>query len=215
MPSIVQSWSKHLGIKSWWTTFTMLLGQLLLLKLPLVKDLEKLLHGVETPSAIVFVVARLGAVIFNNTGVFQIAHESFTDFLKDPKRPQQFAIDIPRQSQILALSCLRIINVELKFNICGLETSYILNSEVEGLDKQIEDNIPLYLGYACQFWASHMSLIGISPELLEAVSNLLFKHFLYWLEVLSLKSCLSISKTALDSIKHWVQVCFLFGVMNL
>src|SRR5260370_31350567 len=90
---------------------------------------------------------------------------------------------------------------ELKFNICGLKSSYRTNNRVEDKDALIEKCIPSYLAYACQYWADHLRGITAiekrATEIVNLLRHFLNSHLLYWLEVLSL---LSISHVAPKSL---------------
>ncbi|KIN97753.1 hypothetical protein M404DRAFT_31963, partial [Pisolithus tinctorius Marx 270] len=58
-------------------------------------------------------------------------HASFYDFLIDPARSQTYFVGEPNMYN-LAFASLRILSNDLRFNICGLESSYLSNSEVAG-----------------------------------------------------------------------------------
>ena len=44
-----------------------------------------------------------------------------------------------------------VLQAGLRFSICGLETSYLKNSQVVGLAKKVKENIPSHLLYSCRF----------------------------------------------------------------
>ena len=73
----------------------------------------------------------------------------------------------------------------LRFNVCGLETSYLLNSEMVGLEKKVEENIPPYLLYLCRFWATHLQDAEFDSDMLHLVKKLVTGvQMLFWLEAL-------------------------------
>ncbi|KAL0957713.1 hypothetical protein HGRIS_001493 [Hohenbuehelia grisea] len=128
-------------------------------------------------------------------------HTSFRDFLVDSPESGVFSVDIgPRHEELLALACLDITNAQLRFNMCDFDTSYKLNSEIEGLQERAEKIAP-ELKYACRYAAYHLdkSLGGpdeqVKPagpqkprtaahiRLDAALSYFLKNRFLYWLEV--------------------------------
>jgi len=184
------------------------LGAIVLVKMPLIKhDLQKLLG--ET-SDIHFVLRNASSVIMrdSNHGI-RIIHQSFGDFLCDPKRSGEFYIDPQTLNQRLALSCLQIMNSGLHFNICKLETSHLPNDKVADLDKRVERNIPSYLVYSCQFWAEHLSNASKEcpePKLIRFVQELFHVHVLHWLEVLSVIRAVPIAPHALKSAYEWMKV---------
>ncbi|KAJ7736171.1 hypothetical protein B0H14DRAFT_2639030 [Mycena olivaceomarginata] len=84
-------------------------------------------------------------------------HTSLRDFLLDMTKSGTFSVDLgPCSQQDLSRACLRIMNTGLQFNICGLLTSFALNSEVEDLPQKIEKCISPSLRYACQATAHHL-----------------------------------------------------------
>ncbi|KAG6325847.1 hypothetical protein ID866_13243, partial [Astraeus odoratus] len=56
----------------------------------------------------------------------------------------------------LAHASLHILQRDLCFNICKLESSYLCNSEVTDMEERIKNNILLHLSYSCQFWMKHL-----------------------------------------------------------
>jgi hypothetical protein len=75
----------------------------------------------------------------------------------------------------------------LKFNIYGLETSDLLNDEVQDLPARIQESIPTRLAYACRFGLQHLQdTPREGVDLLNDVDYFLHVKFLYWLEVMSL-----------------------------
>ncbi|KAJ7653616.1 hypothetical protein DFH06DRAFT_1330336 [Mycena polygramma] len=76
------------------------------------------------------VLKYLGCVVQWRPGcVARILHASFADYLTDNFRNKgaAWAIDMMIAHQILSLGCLRTLNTQLRFNICGLEDSHLLN----------------------------------------------------------------------------------------
>ena len=90
----------------------------------------------------------------------QPLHASFTDFLLDPKRcdDPQWHIDITSHHNDLASFCFRVMRQDLKFNICGIETSHQRHAEIEGIQERIDQAITSALTYASQYWADHLEL---------------------------------------------------------
>ncbi|KAF8290646.1 hypothetical protein DL93DRAFT_2028563, partial [Clavulina sp. PMI_390] len=96
----------------------------------------------------------------------------------------------PSSHEVLATSCLNIMQNKqngLHFNMCKLETSYKLNSQVDDLPALIDEHIGGALSYACHFWAFHAAQADtISAALLDSIGTLLStSQFLHWLEVMS------------------------------
>jgi NACHT domain len=71
------------------------------------------------------ILHNLSSVISKeDNGLLHLRHLSFVEFLTDAKRCHQFFIDEVKHRRNLMLACLRLMNRDLKFNICGLETSH-------------------------------------------------------------------------------------------
>ena len=50
-------------------------------------------------------------------------HTSFLDFLMDASHSESYFVTLSQHNQSLALSSLRVMKSDLRFNICGMETS--------------------------------------------------------------------------------------------
>jgi hypothetical protein len=114
---------------------------------------------------------------------------------------QRWFVDSAIGHRSLALGCLQVLKTQLRFNICDLESSYVLNSEVEDLEARIQKLISPELSYAGQFWTTHLHGVQMAESdgpLLLAVNNCFPSCFLYWLEVLSLLGHVNTARSNLD-----------------
>ena len=140
----------------------------------------------------------------------KIRHNAYRDYLIDSKRctlfDDAFHGNAHRKMTIL---CLKIMQHELKFNICGLKSSYRMNSQVEDKDSLIGKCIPSYLAYACQYWADHLCGISVveqrDSEIIYLLRNFLNTQLLYWLEVLSALSKCHIAPKSLLVAAEWLE----------
>jgi hypothetical protein len=100
----------------------------------------------------------------------------------------------------------------LKFNICDLETSHLLNESVHDIPQRIATKISGPLLYSCQFWADHLVdttiSLGDHDTFLEQVRDFFHVHLLFWLEVMSLTKKVPLANIALLSAARWLQVRF-------
>ncbi len=141
----------------------------------------------------------------------KLRHNAYRDYLLDSERcKSSFHIDRARAHRKTTISCLRIMQQGLKFNICGLKSSYRGNHEIEDRDSLIERYIPSHLSYACQFWADHLRGV-VSTEkrdtgVVALLRNFLHVNLLYWLEALSLLSKSSIAARSLLTTADWLEV---------
>ena len=158
-----------------------------------------------------FMAPLLAGAINESTPVRPL-HASFYDFLLDKQRSGEFYIEQGDVHRDLAVASLSIMQVGLRFNICGLETSYLCNSEVIGLEKKAKENIPLHLLYSCRFWATHLQDAESDLELLQLVRRLVTGvHILFWLEALGVSKFIGEAYFALTATERWLQVRLFLG----
>ena len=157
-----------------------------------------------------FIASLLASVTDESTPI-QPLHASFYDFLLDKRRSKEFFIEQHDVHCDLAVASLSIMHTSLRFNICGLETSYLCNSEVVGLEKKVEENIPPHLLYSCRFWAAHLQDAGFNVDLLQQVRRFVTGvQILFWLEALGVSKYIGEAYWALISTERWLQVRLLF-----
>jgi len=138
-------------------------------------------------------------------------HASFYDFLLDKTRSGEFFIDESDVHHQLALASLCVMQDGLRFNICGLETSYVRNAAVADLEMRIEKNIPLHLLYSCRFWAIHLHDSPFDTNLANHVMAIVIgERILFWMEVLGVCKCIGEADRALTSAEGWLQVSILY-----
>ena len=134
-------------------------------------------------------------------------HASFYDFLTEQSRSGDYFVGEFDMQANLAMASLRDLHGGLCFNICGLESSYLLNSEVPDLAERVKAKIPTHLSYSCQFWARHLQATKFNPALADYVKAILEdEKMLFWFEALSLLGVLGNAVAALSSAARWLQV---------
>ncbi|KZP08547.1 WD40 repeat-like protein [Athelia psychrophila] len=167
-----------------------ILGAVVVGRIALTDDMIIDILGLENAKSCRLVLRRLSCLLQWSEGVpIRTLHASFADYLTDAGScgDQPWFIDKAGDHVDFTTGCLRVMKRFLRFNICGLETSHLMNHDVPDLVQRIEDCIPRSLAYACRFWAEHLSRARpddphLAPLILEFFQNI----FLYWLEVLSL-----------------------------
>jgi hypothetical protein len=116
----------------------------------------------------------------------RLLHPSFRDFLLDKKRcrDQHFWVDEKKAHEALAENCLRLMFNCLRRDICGLHAPGTFANAVES--SKIEQYLPPDLRYACRYWVQHFQ--RSEARLVDdcQIHKFLQKHFLHWLEALSL-----------------------------
>ena len=143
-------------------------------------------------------------------------HASFYDFLLDEKRSHDFFIHQGDTHHDHAVASLSVMQNCLHFNICGLETSYVLNVEVMDLDKRVKKNIQPYLNYATQFWAAHLQDVEFDVGLAESVAQFITgEQVLFWLEALGVSKLIREAYWVLISVESWFQVRYFVLCLNV
>jgi hypothetical protein len=133
--------------------------------------------------------SKLAAVIFVDpvTDALRVCHPSFLDFISTQARSDEFWMNSEELDTMMAQRCLAIMKADLKFNICGLESSCQRNDEIPDLKRRI----PEELQYSAVYWLDHLSRsTGYSDDEKVAVAYKFLYHarLFYWLEVLSVVS---------------------------
>ncbi|KAL4893708.1 putative wd40 protein [Aspergillus ambiguus] len=126
-------------------------------------------------------------------------HLSFRDFLVDPGC--DFRIDETRMHGNIASRCIRIMD-NLRHNVCGLPSYGTQRAEVP--DSVIKQHLPEDLRYACRYWAHHLRQSKEDTLRTEALS-FLKRHFLHWLEAMSLMGVLSETLEMMVTLQESIQ----------
>jgi NACHT domain len=116
-------------------------------------------------------------------------HLSFRELLLSEKlRDRPFGVDGPATHKMLLMRCLELLSGSdgLRENLCDLQYPGQLRREIEPII--ITERLTRTLQYACRYWIHHTerSIVRIHDN--DEVHVFLQKHFLHWLEALSLMS---------------------------
>ncbi|KAL5485796.1 hypothetical protein ACEPAI_6838 [Sanghuangporus weigelae] len=138
------------------------------------------------------ILGRLRSVVSYEPGKpVRLHHASFADYLLSSDRSggKLWRIDETKEKQAVTERCFGVMAENLRFNICGIETSFLCNKELSGLRQRIEDVIRPHLDYACRFWAAHACELPLEDKptaVLSKLKKFMESYLLYWFEVLSL-----------------------------
>ncbi|KAG8704494.1 hypothetical protein FRC08_002201 [Ceratobasidium sp. 394] len=174
-----------------------------------IPSLAQLLRGRISERALNYSIQRLSSVLYidgKRDNAVRVSHPSFMDYIIDYSRSKELCVDLEKQNTMIAECCLETMTKELRFNICDLETSHLLNQEVSGLDARIRDAIGGHLSYSCIYWTNHFVVARKQPmdDLLRAF---LFElQLLYWIEALSLLGKLSVALSSLLELSRTVDI---------
>jgi hypothetical protein len=194
--------------------FKLIVGYVLAVEKPVtLQTLEELHIETKNKDSVTRILGAMGSLLYGvseqNTPISPL-HSSFREFLTTAERSETYFIDMTVCNNNLACSVLQVMNDSLKFNICHLETSYCLNRDYPGLDKNIQDCITPGLTYSVQHWAIHLEKAEFSLNLLEQIKTILKKKALFWLETLSLLCTVNVAAPSLAAVSRWISKVSLF-----
>jgi hypothetical protein len=144
---------------------------------------------------------------------------------------QDFFFDKNRSSNVKASSSTELLNVfcnqsaihtlltercfetmqALRFNICELPSSFLLDREVQDLESRVEKNITQALRYSCRHWEWHLERANSDDgrsKLLPLLVRFLDEKLLFWIEVMNLILSKGRSISQLRDVLGWLKkVC--------
>jgi hypothetical protein len=95
-----------------------------------------------------------------------------------------FWVDEHQAHAHIADQCLWLLGDNLRKDMCGLRHPGVLVNDVP--QNRRDTCIPPELRYACLYWVRHVDRSQNTQQLEEPIHQFLMKHFLHWLEALSL-----------------------------
>ncbi|KZT54194.1 WD40 repeat-like protein [Calocera cornea HHB12733] len=146
----------------------------------------------------------LSGVGHQDIGPVRPLHSSFTDLLQRSTSDNPYYIGVAGHHDRLAISSLRLLKRDLRFNMGGLENSYRLNTDVSSDRKKL----PEQLTYACKYWGQHlaMSREDFELEVADLLRVLFLENFLFWLDAASIAGAVSeipgCALAAIDRLQH-------------
>ncbi|KAJ5355562.1 NACHT and WD40 domain protein [Penicillium cataractarum] len=112
-------------------------------------------------------------------------HLSFRDFLCDPETREKTSLWVNEKEihQRLTTQCLSMCG-NLRRNICGLPRDGTQRADIN--PQTIAQCLSPELQYSCRFWAQHLAQSRDRNSLMHNAFLFLQKHFLHWIEAMSL-----------------------------
>ena len=115
----------------------------------------------------------------------------------------------------LAERCFRTMN-SLRFNICELPSSFLLDEEVEDVDKR-KQKITEILCYSSCHWGQHLARADSEDsrnKLLELLGQFLDKKLLFWIEAMNLIHSKAQCIPQLQEAHKWLQKACVIAVKD-
>ena len=146
-------------------------------------------------------ISRLGCVLrISETEGIRILHPSFHDYLSLRCPSEPWYINLQLHHKELALHCIKLLDKELRENICGLTFPGPVKEQL----------LPIAVSYGCKFWIEHVCFISNSTDdILDHIHQFLRQHLLHWMEVLAILKCHDITIRSLRNLLKWIQVSYL------
>ena len=185
--------------------FRKVTGTIILAKIPLRR--QDIVHLLDMESVDLEHICRGLLSVLGTGDPLRFVHQSFVVFLLEYEGCHpSFVFHSITQSHTLLLGSLRIMKDELEFNICKLETSYVIHDEIPDLKERANENISVHLQYACRFWTEHLKKCDFDYEIAQEVEYFMINEFLYWLEVMSVLREVNRVAQRLRSVITWSKV---------
>ncbi|KAJ5819507.1 hypothetical protein N7474_005098 [Penicillium riverlandense] len=172
--------------------FQQVVGAIVILESPLsVISLSRLLG---LPERLVHLrLNRLHSVLSvpdSETLPVRLFHLSFRDFLLDPETREKtpFWVDEKEMHYNLTTRCLLVCQ-NLRKNICGLPSEGTHRADID--HQTVDQCLPPELQYACRYWVHHLVHCTDSNGMMHDVLVFLERHFLHWVEAMSLLGIIS------------------------
>ncbi|KAI9696924.1 MAG: hypothetical protein M1820_007999 [Bogoriella megaspora] len=109
-------------------------------------------------------------------------HQSFRDFLINPKLTNEFSVNEIGVHEQLCRRCLKAME-DLREDICCQKKPGTLQQNVD--KREIDRCLKPELQYACLYWVEHLQKSGYEPKDGDQVHKFLQCRFLHWLEALA------------------------------
>lgn len=147
----------------------------------------------------------------SNQDPIRLLHLSFRDFLIDSKRGgSPFWVDEKEVHQNMIIRCLDVMDRHLVEDIASLKEPGTSSTASPCLDYRITA-LPEEAQYACLNWVHHVRHAGMQLmgdlEDVDVIFSFLHRHFLHWLEALSLLDEIDEAVSMLDTLREHVEVC--------
>lgn len=121
-----------------------------------------------------------------DSSAIRLLHPSFRDFLLDPSRCSnpQFGINKRMVHREMYKHCLQAMSKHLRRDMCNLQDPGVQIADLSQIE--VDNHIQPHVQYACRFWVYHCIQSDVDISSCTDVKVFFQKHFLHWLETLTL-----------------------------
>jgi len=144
-------------------------------------------------------VSRLRCVLHvSETERIRILHPSFHDYLSERCKDKPWSIDVEHHNGELALRCIKLLDRELRENICDMTLPYLSR----------KNTLHEAISYACKFWIEHACLVSdATDDILNQTYSFLVKHLLHWMEAMAILNSHDQTIRSIHNLMEWLRVC--------
>ncbi|CCA72180.1 related to archipelago beta form (F-box-WD40 repeat protein) [Serendipita indica DSM 11827] len=162
------------------------------------EDLDDALKHAKIKGSAKALVQNLGSVLIEDgTSLIQFRHPTFVEYLRrcsvapEANSGNRIYINVLKahgQAASWCFKCLQSPAEGLRFNICQIESSFSLNSQIKNLETKVSKFIRRRLRYASSHWLFHLAETDdnwrskLEDDIRRAIQ---IPHVLYWMEILS------------------------------
>ncbi|KAF8741207.1 WD40 repeat-like protein, partial [Rhizoctonia solani] len=184
----------------------MVLRTVLFAQEPISVETIAILADIDNTDRVEYALSLLRSVVFysESTHLVSILHTSFSDFIFEKTRSEEYFCDTMEHSPALANRCFQVMEKQLRMNICNLPSSFLPDEKVEDLQDRIKRSISPTLSYACRYWINHLQRVIKVEDIAATFDEFLSRRLLFWLEVISLQRDLPTGVLALLAAKQWL-----------
>ena len=151
-------------------------------------------------------LSDLHAVLYTEDGRVLAYHKSFSDFIFNQTRSDDFWCNQATHHRLLTDSCFRIMKDGLHFNIANISSSFVLDENNPMLPDAVKTNISPVLSYSCRNWGYHLSFatLTILDHLHDTLSDFLQIRALFWIEAMNLLGLRGHCNPILRTAREWI-----------
>lgn len=136
------------------------------------------------PDCVYNILADLSPLLkVTETGKISLIHPSFSEYIQSENCPRSYQITQAGHEYLFQQSIV-FLEQNLRFNMYDIETSCILNQDIESLAERIDSDLQGALYYATRYYLLHF-LNNSSSQLAAKLVVFWQQHLLHWLEVVS------------------------------